>query len=61
MADNEPMRTPEAAAYLGVSPSTMRNWRRRGGGPKWGGIPGHGGCVTYALADLETYKEKSNG
>ena len=25
--------TKEAASYLGVSPSTMRTWRKRGKGP----------------------------
>lgn len=45
-----PMLKPgEAATLLGVSKSTLRNWRNAKHGPKWFGI-GH--AIRYPKADL---------
>jgi predicted DNA-binding transcriptional regulator AlpA len=46
----------QAAAYLSLSPSTLRRWRSegRGRGPAWLKL---GGRVRYSLADLEAYKD----
>jgi excisionase family DNA binding protein len=42
----------EVAAYLNVSVSTVRRWRRIGGGPRWVRI---GSSIRYPRPDLETY------
>ncbi len=46
------LRTPGAAAYLGISPRTMESWRVRGGGPPFLKL---GGTVLYDIEDLERY------
>lgn len=40
----------EAARILTVSPDALRNWRLRGGGPKFVRVSSR--CVRYRLADL---------
>ena len=43
---------PEAAAYLGIAPKTLRNWRSAGVGP-----PGFtiGGRVQFCAGDLDEW------
>lgn len=55
------LRTPEAAEVLGVSPVTLRSWRRRGTGPPYHGIPGRGGCILYRSDELIAWKDQNNG
>ncbi|MPV50275.1 helix-turn-helix domain-containing protein [Pseudactinotalea sp. HY160] len=46
------LTTAEAAAYLSLSPRTLRNWRWLGRGP----IPVYvGGAVRYRVGDLNAY------
>ena len=49
------MTTPQAAAYLGLSPRTLESYRCRGGGP-----PFHvfGGVVRYLLSDVVKWASK---
>lgn len=35
MIEDEPMDTPAVATMVGASPLTLRQWRRRGTGPRW--------------------------
>ncbi len=52
--------TTEAAAFLGVSPQTLANWRssRRQGAPVYCKLSdGPRGPVRYRVADLEAYLE----
>jgi predicted DNA-binding transcriptional regulator AlpA len=48
------LRTPEAAAFLGLSRSTMEKLRLTGGGPRYAKL---GKIVTYAPADLAAWAE----
>ena len=43
------MTTPQAAAYLGLSPRTLESYRCRGGGPPYYAL---GSVVRYLLSDL---------
>lgn len=47
---------PEAAAYLRVSPRTLRDWRSDGlqRGPRY---REHGGVITYAVKDLNSWSD----
>lgn len=45
-----------AAKHLAVSPRTLRNWRTRGGGPKFVKISDR--CIRYRLRDLLEWLEK---
>ena len=40
MRDTQLLPTSAAAMYLGVSPETLRSWRRRGIGPAFVRLPG---------------------
>ena len=42
----------EAAAFIGVSPATLENWRVRGEGPAFIKTPGKTGKISYAEADI---------
>jgi predicted site-specific integrase-resolvase len=42
----------EAARYMGVSPHTLRSWRRNGKGPKYIRIEGR---ILYLQSDLDAY------
>jgi hypothetical protein len=54
------MRTSEAAAYLNVSPNTLRAWEQRFGFPRPERSPGH--HRHYAFAELVALRESlSNG
>lgn len=50
------LRTPEAASYLGLSPSTLTKMRLRGDGPRF--IKLGLRAVAYDLPDLNDYKSK---
>ena len=49
------MNDVDAAAYLGMSPNTLRKWRTTGRGPAYIRC---GRLKKYRLADLEAYIEK---
>jgi predicted DNA-binding transcriptional regulator AlpA len=53
---NRYVREKEAAAFLGMSVSTLQGWRSRGtgGGPPWTKV---GGMVMYSMKELEEYME----
>ena len=53
---NRYVREKEAAAFLGVSVSTLQGWRSRGtgGGPS---VTKVGGMVMYSVKELEEYME----
>lgn len=46
------LRTPEAAAYLNVQPTTLEQWRWNGRGPTFIKI---GRSVRYRQADLDAF------
>ena len=46
----------EAAAFIGVSPATLDNWRVRGDGPPFHKTPGRKGKVLYDPADIEAWR-----
>lgn len=48
------LTTPEAAAYLRLSPRTLENWRVRGQGPRFRKL---GDRVLYAQGDLDRWQE----
>jgi predicted DNA-binding transcriptional regulator AlpA len=54
---NRHVRDVEAAAFLGVSVSTLRSWRSRGepGGPP---VTRMGRMVMYSVKELERYMEE---
>ncbi len=45
----------EAANYLSLSPSTLRNWRVAGGGPPFVKISKR--CIRYRRSDLDQWAE----
>jgi hypothetical protein len=45
----------EAAAFIGVSPATLENWRVRGEGPAFVKTPGKTGKVLYEPAQIQKY------
>jgi hypothetical protein len=47
------LTTPEAAAYLRLSPRTLENWRWRGEGPRFRKL---GDRVLYALVELDRWQ-----
>ena len=51
--NNRMLRTPEAAMYLGVSPSTLCKMRLRGDGPRYSKLGSR--IVVYGIADLNAY------
>jgi hypothetical protein len=63
--------TVAAAVYLGVTPETLRSWRRRGMGPAYCRFPGghvrrgnrswdekRNGTILYPVEALETFVER---
>ena len=46
-----------AAAFLGLAPQTLRNWRFQGRGPKYCKIGGR--RVVYRVQDLEEFLRKN--
>ena len=47
-------KTPQAAAFLNLSPKTLERWRLTGNGPAY---RKHGRVVVYAQAELEAWSE----
>jgi len=47
------LTTPEAAAYLRLSPRTLENWRVRGGGPRFRKL---GDRVLYDQGELDRWQ-----
>ena len=48
------MREPDAAAYIGVAPKTLANWRSAGKGPRFCRL---GRVIVYQKNDLDQYFE----
>jgi predicted DNA-binding transcriptional regulator AlpA len=46
----------QAADFLALSHRTLRNWRSRGGGPKY--IKVSAGCIRYRVQDLHDWIER---
>lgn len=46
------LKTPDAAAYLGLSRRTLEKWRSAGKGPRYSCL---GRSVVYAVADLDDF------
>jgi hypothetical protein len=51
--------TESAAAYVGASPNTLRNWRAQGKGPRYR-VAG-GWLVRYAVDDLDAWVRGEDG
>lgn len=50
------MPAAEAAAYLGLSPQTLANWRSRGKGPAYSRLGGSGRpVIVYRKEDLDAF------
>lgn len=49
---NETLTTPQAAAYLSLSPNTLNRWRWTGDGPRFVKL---GRSVRYRLNDLDAW------
>ena len=47
------LRTADAAAYLSLSPHTLRNWRSYGEGPP--ALKLNGGAIRYRVEDLDRW------
>lgn len=45
----------QLATILGVSPRTLRNWRRDGRGPRW--VVYSYGVIRYAESDIDAWVE----
>lgn len=50
------LKTPAAAAHLGLAPTTLEKHRCYGTGPVFRKL---GGRIVYALADLDAWAEKA--
>ena len=48
------LRTPDAAAYLGISASTLEKYRVFGGGPRYHKL---GRVVVYLVSDLDAFAQ----
>lgn len=46
------LKTPDAAAYLGLSRRTLEKWRGAGKGPRYSRL---GRSVVYAVSDLDDF------
>ncbi|WP_339745281.1 helix-turn-helix domain-containing protein [uncultured Maricaulis sp.] len=46
----------DASKYLAISPRTLRNWRTRGGGPRFVKISAR--CIRYRMRDLLEWSDK---
>lgn len=53
-SDERALSESEAAERLGVSPFTVRAWRRRGHGPRFMKM---GRAVRYRPEDIDAYKQ----
>ncbi len=52
LTDNRCLRTIEAAAYIGLSKSTLEKLRVTGGGPSYSAL---GRVVVYRIEDLDAW------
>lgn len=53
MSSTTPLVAPdEVAAYLGISPDTMKDYRQQGRGPRYTRV---GKLVRYRLADVDEW------
>ena len=52
------LSTAEAAAYLGVSPNALRNWRQKSVGPPFEKISSR--CFRYRFVNLERWLAEHN-
>jgi excisionase family DNA binding protein len=52
MTDTRLHTTPQAAAYLGLSPNTLNRWRYTGDGPRFVKL---GRAVRYRIEDLDEW------
>ena len=50
------LKTPDAAAYLGLSRRTLEKWRSDGKGPRYSCL---GRAVVYAVADLDEFAREN--
>ena len=50
------LTTPQAAAYLGLAPRTLEQWRRDGIGPRWAKL---NRAVRYRRLDLDEFVEQN--
>lgn len=56
LKDGGLLRTPQAAARLGLNPKTLAQWRWRGCGPQFIRIgDGRHSAIRYRPADLDAY------
>ncbi|WP_430431863.1 helix-turn-helix transcriptional regulator [Oceanicaulis sp.] len=53
---NRLLSEDQAAKRLSISPRTLRNWRTRGGGPKF--IKVSGRCIRYRIKDLDEWTDR---
>ena len=49
------MPSVRAAAYVGISPKTLSNWRALGEGPVYARLGKSGARIVYRVADLDQY------
>lgn len=54
---NRYMKTPEAAAFLSLSPTTLEIMRCKGGGPLFSKGEGSQGAIRYKKSDLIAWAE----
>ncbi len=56
MSDEPMLSTEELAAYLGLKPYTITEWRRSGKGPSWTKFgDGKKAPVRYLRSDVDTW------
>lgn len=55
---NKLVDTRTAAPLLGITPSTLENWRVLGGGPPFHKLPGRFGKVLYDTADITAWLDQ---
>lgn len=57
MTERRLLKTPEAAAYLGLETKTLENWRYLSAseGPPWVPMPGR--AIRYDVRDLDAWIE----
>lgn len=61
LPDDAALNTAQASQYLGLSPSTLRNWRSISFGPRYykATRSDGGGRVFYTRADLDAFRENA--
>jgi predicted DNA-binding transcriptional regulator AlpA len=57
LTERKKVRSAQAAAYLGISPSTIAKWRMRGAGPPFHRCGPR--IVLYFIDDLEAWLQQS--